>query len=433
MLNFLKGVSWLGLDKIVRMGLGVFVSIAVARKLGVSDFGEFNYVIAFLSLLGNITLLGLHEVVVRELVRAKNDVKKKRDIICAAAAIVTGTTLLVSIFVYTLGILSVPACKSTLGCEMMIIFALCLQIHTIFIMWFEAHRNFDTLTKITLTSYFVSLSIKVLFLVLDFGLIAMIFAYVYEPASLLIIFSIYLIKNNKRRDIYISLNYGYIKELVTRSYPLAFASIATTIAMRVDVIMLQNISGSQDVGLYSAATRVSELWFFLIPIILTVAFQRLDMSQKDHVLFKTISGYLYGVMMYMSLFFALVFFAGSNFIINVLYGNEFQTAANIIRIYCFCGLLVGLSSVFQKILIVKGQEKIVLKLHLVSAVTNIGINYLLIPSYGGYGAAVATVVSYTIGFVVGLLSFKPKFHLAAIYFGLSKTPKLVKSRIFQVK
>ena len=433
MRDLIQGVSWLALDKIIRMGLGVLVSVAVARKLGVSNFGELNYVITFLSLLGSISLLGLHEVVVRELIRAQNDTKKKRDIISGATAIVTGSTLLISIVVSTLGIFNVPACNANFGCNMAIICALCLQTHTIFIMWFEAHRNFNTLTKITVTSYLVSLSIKVLFLLMDFGLIAMIFAYAYDSITILVFFAIYLLKFYKLGDSFFSLNYCLMKDLVMRSYPLAFASIAIIVAMRVDVIMLQNLSGPRNVGLYSAATRVSELWFFLIPIILTVAFNQLEMAKENYGLFKIIAGYLYGVMIYLSLLFALLFYWGSNFIIEVLYGKEFLASAIIVKIHCFCGILVGVNSVFQKILLVKGREKMILVIHVVSAVSNIGINYLLIPSFGAYGAAIATIVSYAFGGIVGLLLFEPKFHLAAIYFGLIKTPKLVINKMAELK
>src|SRR5262245_9709117 len=65
----LGNTGWLFADRVVRMGLGLVISVWMARYLGPSQFGEFNYAIAFVSFFGVAASLGLDSVVVRELVR----------------------------------------------------------------------------------------------------------------------------------------------------------------------------------------------------------------------------------------------------------------------------------------------------------------------------------------------------------------------------
>ncbi len=65
--------GWLLTDQLVRMGVGLFLSVWVARYLGPSQFGNYSYAVAFVSLFSILATLGLDGIVVlakrRRLVR----------------------------------------------------------------------------------------------------------------------------------------------------------------------------------------------------------------------------------------------------------------------------------------------------------------------------------------------------------------------------
>ena len=65
----ISNTGWLFADKIIRMGVGLFVGVWIARYLGPEQFGIFNYAIAFVALFLPIANLGLDSIVVREIVR----------------------------------------------------------------------------------------------------------------------------------------------------------------------------------------------------------------------------------------------------------------------------------------------------------------------------------------------------------------------------
>ena len=68
-LNFLSNMSWLFMDKIIRMLIGLFIGVWVARYLGPEQFGLLNFATAFVSLFGVVAALGLQDIVVRDLVK----------------------------------------------------------------------------------------------------------------------------------------------------------------------------------------------------------------------------------------------------------------------------------------------------------------------------------------------------------------------------
>ncbi len=68
-MKYLKNTSWLFAEKILRMVVGLFVGVWVARYLGPEKFGLLSYAQSFVGLFSAIATLGLNGIVVRELVK----------------------------------------------------------------------------------------------------------------------------------------------------------------------------------------------------------------------------------------------------------------------------------------------------------------------------------------------------------------------------
>lgn len=61
-------------DSILRLGIGFIVSVWLARYMGPSNFGAFNYAYAMIAIYSAVASLGMNGVVVRELIRGHIDV-----------------------------------------------------------------------------------------------------------------------------------------------------------------------------------------------------------------------------------------------------------------------------------------------------------------------------------------------------------------------
>ncbi len=59
--------GWLFADNILRMGVGLLVSVWVTRYLGPEQFGALSYATAFVFVFSSISMLGLDWIVVRNI------------------------------------------------------------------------------------------------------------------------------------------------------------------------------------------------------------------------------------------------------------------------------------------------------------------------------------------------------------------------------
>jgi len=71
--KIMGNMGWLMVDRVVRMGMGLFVGVWVARYLGPVQFGSLNFALAFVALFGTVTTLGLEGIVVREVLHNAQD------------------------------------------------------------------------------------------------------------------------------------------------------------------------------------------------------------------------------------------------------------------------------------------------------------------------------------------------------------------------
>ena len=103
--KYFKNTSWLMAEKILRMTVGLFVGVWVARYLGPEQFGVFAFAQSLVGIFSIIATLGLDSIVVRELVKDKS----KRDELVATAfwlKLIGAIAVLTFIFI-AIGFLSV--------------------------------------------------------------------------------------------------------------------------------------------------------------------------------------------------------------------------------------------------------------------------------------------------------------------------------------
>ena len=74
--KYFSNTSWLLGERILRMGVSFFVGIYVVRYLGPEKYGLLSYALSFVLLFGTIASFGLNEILVRELLQDKTQVKE---------------------------------------------------------------------------------------------------------------------------------------------------------------------------------------------------------------------------------------------------------------------------------------------------------------------------------------------------------------------
>ena len=116
------------------------------------------------------------------------------------------------------------------------------------------------------------------------------------------------------------------------------------------------------------------------------------------------------------LFLGLMLISGG--IIQLLFGQEYAAAVPIFRIHIGSIVLIGIGIAGSKWIVANGLQRVLVIISFSGAVTNVFANLILIPLYGGIGAAVATLISYSIA---GYFSYLAIPSTRVIFFRASKS------------
>jgi O-antigen/teichoic acid export membrane protein len=177
------------------------------------------------------------------------------------------------------------------------------------------------------------------------------------------------------------------------------------IYMRVDQIMLAKMQDDREVGIFAAAVRFSEIWYF-IPIALSSSLlpSLIRTQQADSAEYETRIGLFYDLNAGLAYALIVVLAPTAPWLLHLVYGSGFAGAADVLQIHLWAAVFVFLGVARSSYLINQGFTSFDLFSATVGAILNVVLNLLLIPKHGAQGAAWATVVSQmTSGFLTSFL------------------------------
>ncbi|MBW4454132.1 MAG: flippase [Nostoc indistinguendum CM1-VF10] len=386
----ITNTGWLFADRILRMGASLVVGVWVARYLGVQQYGLFNYALAFVSLFSPIFTLGLDDVVVRHIVRQSSN---KEEIL--------GTTFWLKLLG---GIASVLLAISTmlfLGERetLKIWLVAILAIAGIFRaadtieLWFQSQVQSKYTVIAKNSAFLVNSAIKIILILTKAPLLA--FAWVTLAEFAMSAIGLLIVYQVKGSSLWLwRWSFSAVKTLMKESLPLMFSGFAILIFMKIDQVMLGQMIGDSEVGVYSAAARVSEIWYF-IPgaIVSSVAPSIYIVKEKSESLYYQRIGQLLSLMTCISLAIALPMTFLSDRIILIMFGSGYAEAGAILAVHIWTSLFVFMGLATSPWFIAEGLNHVSLGKTLFGAILNVILNLLLIPKYAGLGAEIATIIS----------------------------------------
>ena len=290
--------------------------------------------------------------------------------------------------------------------------------------WFES----QVLSKYTVwpqnSSFLVFAAIKIGLILNNAPLIAFAWATMAEAMVVAILLGVMLEVRGPRLH-HLSFTLGRAKSLLKDSWPLLLSSIAIVIYMRIDQIMLGQMVGDKAVGIYSAAVRVSEVWYFIPMMIVASVFPRLtEYHAKDKITYELILQKFFRLLNIITVSFGILIFLISEITIVVLFGEDYLESINVLKILGWIGFFVGIGLVRSKYLILEGFQVYQAVFLVAGASVNIMLNFFWIPLYEEIGAAWATFVAYFFIVFIGPLFFPSLRHLRSIvYKSMAVWPK----------
>ena len=388
-MRYFQNTSWMMGEQFLRIISGLFVGIWVARYLGPEQFGLFSYLIAFTAIFAGIAKLGLDGIMVRELVNHP----AKRDTYLGTAfwLKIIGAFIVMALMVVIVPLTSNDATTSLF--IFIIAAGLVFQSFEVVEFYFQSQVLAKIVSICKVSQLALSSIIKITLVLNEAELIWFVVVTTFDVLSLAVsYFTAYMIRKKPAFFKYFDLSIA--KKLLKDSWPLIFSAIVVMIYMRIDQIMVKEMLGVYEVGVYSAAVRLSEAFYF-IPMIITASLFPAILNAKNHSeeLYKQRLQKLYTLMVWFAIAIALPMTFLSDWLIQLLFGQAYQESGEVLMIHIWSAVFVFLGVSSSKYLLAENLTIIEFQRTLLGAVSNVLLNLWLIPIYSIAGAAMATLLA----------------------------------------
>ena len=388
-IKYFKNTSWLLGEKILRMVVGLFVGIWVARYLGPEQFGLFSYAQAFVGLFTAIAGLGLDGIIVRELVK---DPSKQ--------AVLLGTAFYLKLIGALLVLLALAGAVTlshqdslTTWLIFIIASATVFQSFNIIDFFFQAKVLSKYVVYANIISLFISSFIKIGLILTNASLIAFAWVVLFDSVILMLGFIYYFQRHAKLNIKKLNFSKAMAINLLKDSWPLILSGLVISIYMKVDQIMIKEMLNTEAVGQYAAAATLSEAWYFIPMVIASSLFPAIINAKKqsEELYYERLQK-LYDLMVWMAIAIALPMTFLSDWVVSLLYGEQYDQAGEVLMIHIWAGVFVFLGVAYSKYLTNENLTKKFFYRTFLGMLINIILNILLIPKYGINGAAIATLL-----------------------------------------
>ncbi len=404
--------GWLLVDKVVRMGVGLFVGIWVARYLGPEQFGLLSYATAFVALFATVATLGLDGIAVREIVR---DPASKSEILGTVFVLRLAGGVATLVF----ALVSAPFLRSTDALTRWLVAIIAagtvFQAFDTIDYWFQSQIQSRYTVVAKNAAFLLTALLKVILLIIKAPLIAFALAGLIEialgAAGLALAYRSHgqLLRSWRW-------NPSWARRLLSDSWPLILSGMVIAVYMRIDQVMLGAMIGDRAVGIYSAAVRISEIWYFVpTTIVISVYPTIIRAKQQSNELYLRRIQYLYTLLIWTALCIAIPLTFLSTGIVTRLFGLQYTEAGVVLAIHIWTAVFIfygiGKGAYIQS----ENMQLFSLVCTSSGAVANVVLNMVLIRRYGVVGAAMATLFAQITSAIL-IPAFYPKDRISVKFF-----------------
>jgi len=385
--------GWLFADRLVRIGIGLGVSGWLARYLGPEQFGLFNYAIAFAALFSALATLSLDAIVVREIVR---NPASQDEILGTTVALrlISGSVA----FLVTVGSIFLLRPQESPARWLVVIMAITMlfQSADTIDLWFQSQVQSRYSVWVKNAAFVAMTLVRVGLILLQAPLTAFAWAYLAEMALGAVgLVSAYHARGRSLRAWRVTFNRS--RQLLQESWPLMLSGLAIIIYMKVDQVMLGTLVGDKATGIYAAAVRISEIWYF-IPTAIAVSIAPALIAAREigeRAYYQRLQE-LFRLMIGVALVITAPISLLSGWLVRLIFGDVYAASGAMLSVhiwatpFVFLGVTQGIWDVTE------GLTRLALRRTVLGAVVNVLLNLILIPSLAGLGAAIATVAAYAL-------------------------------------
>jgi O-antigen/teichoic acid export membrane protein len=379
--------------KLARLAIAVATSIVVVRGLGSHDYGVLSMVRTILTFLAMICGFGLGQAVLRFMpeLRVKRDVEGLRGLFAFVLVVqIVVWAAFFTLFLFKAG--SLEALYRTPGLALILKVGVgLLVVDLVALLLSQTLTSFydvKLLSIFTTISLLVTLGLTIAFLRLGYGIVGVLLAAAISGALL----SVALVD---RCALHVPLSlrpsFGQTRRLLKYSVPFAVIGVLNLITWRQsETLLLGYFRTPVEAGLFDLGYRIPQQVLELIPgavwPLVLATFSEVY-SKKRESLPAAISGYyklLFVLVAPLSVFGAAISVPA----INILFGSPMQASGLLAQMFFVIFSVSFFSTPLSMALYVMELTWLNLIIYVCNSFVNVGLDFVLIPRFGLYGAVV---------------------------------------------
>lgn len=397
--NILKNILKVFSGNLFSQGIAFIVMIIVARNLSVSDYGVYSLFISLFTFIILFIDFGASTSYVKFL---SENIINARDIFISniIVKVLFSFILMIAIIIFS-SEFSYYFFSSKQYTEMIKVISISIIFHSVLNLiqnHYHAIQNFNIFNNIKIIHNILKL-ISVLFICvvvarekyLEWFLISYIYASV-----LIVLF--FLISNINIIFKNIKIKKYYITEVYKIGFFIFLCTLATSVLTRIDIVMLNQIKGDIEVGVYSVASNLA----MIIPLITSSVMVVLLPQMHNYFLKYSKEQYIYIILSNIKIVLLILFILEflSSFLIYIFFGEKFSNSTSVFQILLVANIFGVIINPISLVLLSINKVYILMFINFSMIPTNYLMNLFFIEHYGASGAALTTtIINLTAGLI----------------------------------
>ena len=391
-----ENMSWIMISQIIVSILGFIWTILIARYLGVKDYGILGFATSIVSMISLLLDLGITTYAVRQIATDKNSASKYLGNIFPLKCILS-----IGTFVLLIIILILMNCDK-ITITITLLFMINSIFQTIIGTLNGAFQSFEKMKYQGIGSSLLNILLFV-FIILtiytNLGIGGIAGSYIL--ANAIGCFYEYYTLNKHIIKLKFEFDKSFCKKLLLAGIPFALTGILYAIYYSIDIIMLSKLIGDYATGIYNATYKLISyltLFYTLYTSVIFPVMSKFFENDKRLLIIGYEKSIKYLMLVMIPICIATMFYSGD--IIQLIYGNEYGDASSVLSILIWTVCLVFVNGAGNILLTASHEEFTVTKIYSIAAIFNIVLNFILIPYLSFIGAAITTVLSDILIFII---------------------------------
>jgi O-antigen/teichoic acid export membrane protein len=392
-----KQVGYVIATNIITILIGIIQMPILTKALGASLYGIWSLISLTIALITPFAVLSFSLSIVRFLAAEKDNDKIREDFFSSCTLVfISGTFLSLLLFVFAdfLAASIFKDSNSAIFIRLSSILVLLNSIFSVLLAFFRRGSKIGMYNFLGLGLIVLQMGLIVLFLSLGYGLAGVILSSIISTISLIAIASLIILKQiSFRRP-----RFTNMKKYLKWGIPLTPNSAIDWIIRSSDRYIVDYFLGITATGIYSAAYNIGTYASFALMPVSIVLYPMVSKAydEKNLVECRNLFKYSIKYLMMISIPAATGLSTLSMSLLRILTAPEFMPGSPIVALVAFGAVFSCFSQIGSYVIHLVGKTHMTVRFLATAAVTNIGLNILLVPRIGIFGSGLASLFAYVI-------------------------------------